>query len=143
MGTDSNFDGPPAGKTRGTIRPTRPREDQPPVPVKGLTRPVHENLIVWRDTAHLFSDDEIGVQIRVWLDTTDLVVKPRVQRAMLDAILLNYLDLSAFNEVEINADHARELCMMIAALLKRHSLSPNAVEFTVGGMGSLYYPEWP
>jgi hypothetical protein len=115
-----------------------------PVP---LTRPVDENIICWHDDTHFFSVNDIGLQIRVWIDrgdpgsSSDMPVG--YHRAIVNQCILNdlppQLSLSWLYEEELGT-----LAKNIAGLLKeRHKLQINAIEVTVRGQGSLHYPEWP
>jgi len=110
----------------------------------GLTRPVAENVVTWYDHTRMFSADDIGLEIRVWVDRSDNDVSFRVHKALVDVGILNYVDPGLWPcEVE-PCDDPLELAREVATTLKANSgLQINAVEVTIRGQGSKYYPEWP
>lgn len=112
-----------------------------------LIRPVYENVVEWHDTTHQFSMDDIGMRVRVWFDRTAKVPPARTDRMLLQKCMLNDIDPDLrkkwMDEAE-PCDDVLEMAIAIADALRTVRLrTVNAVEVTVRGEGSIYYPVWP
>ena len=108
---------------------------------------IFENIIVWKDTTHQFSVDDIGFQVRVWMSRSHKGPVDRMDVSLINQVILNELSPAALqkwdNEVE-PCDDVLEIAIAIYnAILQNHGRIANAVEVTVRGQGSIYYPKWP
>ena len=108
---------------------------------------VYENIIVWRDAVQHFSEDNIGVQVRVWVKREEQGPSCRMDAARVNHCILNDIDpvlMRRWAEETEPCDDVLEIAIAIAHALKTvHRVTANAVEVTVRDKGSIYYPEWP